>query len=154
MDITTILNRKGSTAAAADAQLQRHLAQTIQLASRTPPDMGSEHGTSQPGDPTLLSYPSNPPSLHPMANMPPGVRYASPPRPGNGMPMMPSAYLPPGFPGNPPLPSSTGRSGGEPAPRIFHCSTCNKGFARRSDLARHGQYLFGQAMIVAPVRPF
>ena len=32
--------------------------------------------------------------------------------------------------------ASTGSAG---LPKAFHCSTCNKGFARRSDLARHGK---------------
>lgn len=33
--------------------------------------------------------------------------------------------------------ASTGSAG---LPKAFHCSTCNKGFARRSDLARHGEH--------------
>jgi hypothetical protein len=140
MEITTILNRKASAAIAADPQFQRQLAQAVQLGSRTPSEMSAEQAASQAGDHSVLSYPSNPSPLHPMTNMPPhGV-----PHPNNGIPMMPNAYMHGGYPSNPhQMPAAPqvpqGRSGAEPAPRIFHCSTCNKGFARRSDLARHGK---------------
>lgn len=144
MDFTTILNRKASTAtaAAADAQLQRQLGQTVQLDSRTSSEMGSEHGSgaSQAGEHNVLSFTSNTPSTHPMTNLPQDVRYPSPTHPSNGVPIITGPYMQPGFPGGSQMQTATtsqGRSGGEPAPRIFHCSTCSKGFARRSDLARH-----------------
>lgn len=146
MEITTILNRKASAAIAADTQLQQQLAQAVHLNTQTTSEMSADQATSQGGDHPVLSYPSNPP-LHPMTNVPHGVSH-----PNNGVPMMPNAYMHGGFPSNPqqmaPAPQvPQGRSGAEPAPRIFHCSTCNKGFARRSDLARHGKWyirsLFG-----------
>lgn len=137
MEITTILNRKASAAIAADSQLQQQLAQAVHL-TQTSSEMSSEQPTSQAGDHPVMSYPSNPPPLHPMTTMPPhGVTH-----PNNGVPVMPNAYMPGGFPNNPqqmPAAPQVPQGRPEPAPRIFHCSTCNKGFARRSDLARHGK---------------
>lgn len=139
MEIPTILNRKASAAIAADAHLQAQLAQAVHLNSQTSPEMNSEQGTHQPGDHPAL-YPPNPQSLHPMPHVSPqGI-----PLPNNGVPMIPNAYMHGGFPGNPQqmppaLPMPQTRSTTEQAPRVFHCSTCQKGFARRSDLARHGK---------------
>ncbi|KAL2005669.1 hypothetical protein VTN00DRAFT_10162 [Thermoascus crustaceus] len=138
MDITTILNKKGPAAAVAAAEVHFHqqLAQAVHLDSRTSSDMGSEHGASQAEHP-VLTYPPSAPSLHQMANIPQGMRFAPPPHQNNGVPMMQSAYMHEGF-GNPQM-----QNGGapqprsEPAPKTFHCQTCGKGFARRSDLARH-----------------
>lgn len=40
-----------------------------------------------------------------------------------------------------PAAQSNGRPAGDPGPpKAFACSTCGKGFARRSDLARHGEF--------------
>jgi hypothetical protein len=36
-------------------------------------------------------------------------------------------------------PPAQGRQSGDGPPKAFACSTCGKGFARRSDLARHGE---------------
>ncbi|KAH8697728.1 hypothetical protein BGW36DRAFT_296056 [Talaromyces proteolyticus] len=134
MEITTILNRKASAALAADPHLQAQLAQAVQFHAQ---EM-SDHTTSQPGDHTVLGYPPGQP-MHQMAHVAPQGM----PHPGNGVPLMPNAYMHGGFAPNPqqmapaPPPVQQTRSGAEPAPRIFHCSTCQKGFARRSDLARH-----------------
>jgi uncharacterized Zn-finger protein len=37
-----------------------------------------------------------------------------------------------------PAPQANGRATDTGPPKAFACSTCGKGFARRSDLARHG----------------
>lgn len=140
MDFTTILNRKGSVAAvAADAQFEQSLDQAIRLASN---EMVSDQGNPQAGNHPNHLYSTNAPPLHPMPGMDPqAVRYPSPGHPNSNIHMMPN-YMPGGYGHNPPPPAQAtqGRSGTEPAPRIFHCSTCSKGFARRSDLARHGMH--------------
>jgi hypothetical protein len=38
----------------------------------------------------------------------------------------------------------------QPPPKAYPCSTCGKGFARRSDLARHGML----HDLVTPLRPY
>lgn len=145
MDITTILNRKNSAALiAAEAQFAQQLAQSAQLDSRGSSEMGSEQGASHPGEHPMMSYPSHAPAppLQQTPSVPPGMRYPSPTHPNNGVPMMSNTYVPGPYPPSADTAHDEPRrtkSGGDPPPKTFHCGTCAKGFARRSDLARHGE---------------
>lgn len=118
---------------------------------------GSERGVSPHNSDQSSRYPSHAPSLHPgfsqsMNGMQNGMRFPSPIHPT--MPLIQHSYHPNG-------PSdasysqhnmqsvqqlqdqtqSEGRlsTGSTGLPKAFACSTCGKGFARRSDLARHGK---------------
>ena len=116
MDITNMLNGKGpaAVAAAAERQLQQHMAQ--------------------------------------------GVSYNPPPQLQQQMPMLPTTYVERSFQnvymqqqqqqqqqnhqreaGADDSGSSRQNSNG--SVKAFACTTCGKGFARRSDLARHGKYI-------------
>ena len=141
MDITTILNTKGSAAAAAaEAQLQQQLAQAAQLDNRTPSEMSSERGPqSHTGDAPM--YANGQHSLHQLTNMPQEMRYPSPSQTPQGVQMMQNGYMPENL--HDQAYAQNGSNGSRPmgdAVKSFACGTCNKGFARRSDLARHGMY--------------
>lgn len=135
MGIGPMLNTKGAQAAAQTSQggtLETSHAQPHQLTmDRANSPHGSEH--SRYSAPMTQGYPS------PTAGM--GVQ----------LPAVPSANMgqvPMGLPGVPPNMAPTMHSAYKPeapppAPKAYPCSTCGKGFARRSDLARHGkQYSF------------
>jgi hypothetical protein len=128
MDIGNILNAKGNAAAAAEARRQQQLAQSAPMIKRSDSDTGSEQG----------SISSQPQPLHPSNNPP--HKYPSPIPTASNMQMMPASFEADGLQENKYLPNddlNTSRPAGE---KSFACSHCNKGFARRSDLARHGTF--------------
>ena len=132
MDIGNMLNSKNAAAAAAaEAQLQQQLAHEAHFRGA---NMNPDHSSNvQHGDPHLYNSNGHQP-LHPISNLPP------PSQAPHGMPMMQNGYLSikqeNAYSQND---ASGSRSPGEGPPKAFICSTCPKGFARRSDLARHGK---------------
>lgn len=136
----------------------------VPTANRIKSENGSDRGVSPHSSEHSSRYSSTAPQnsvayQQIAAQLTNGMRYPSPSMPqSNSMPMLQQHYQPTGTPDSnypqhtptlgatqqstPQEPSpmegartSTGSSG---LPKAFACSTCNKGFARRSDLARHG----------------
>ena len=131
MDIGNILNAKGNAAAAAEARRQQQLAQATPMSTRSSSDMASEQGS------TL----SQPQPLHPSTNQP--NKYPSPVPTAQTMQTMPSTFQADGlqengYPQNDDVDAP--RPAGTQIKKSFACSHCNKLFARRSDLARHGRF--------------
>lgn len=128
--------------------------------SRIKSETGSERGVSpHPSDPSSRYSSQAPPSLHAaypqtINSISAGMRYPSPSQLHQPMPMIQHSYhpnaptdptyaQPPMSHPAPPLQDQqsqqeNSRSSGSGLPKAFACSTCGKGFARRSDLARHG----------------
>ena len=148
MDIKQIVNKggaKGATAAANGNVQEMHLLQSIQQANSFPmSETGSERGGS-PHDSEHSRYSA--PRIGQMNGMNGGnMRYPSPTAMQNPLPMLQQPYRTDGFEGSM-MQQDSSRipsrqpSGDGTAQKAFPCSTCGKGFARRSDLARHGEYL-------------
>lgn len=133
MDIGNILNTKGNAAAAAEArrQQQQHLARSTPMTNGSNSDIGSEQGSTS----------SQPQPLHPSTNPP--NKYPSPVPTAPNMQMIPSVFSADGLQENGYLQTdevNASRPTGDQNTKSFACSHCNKGFARRSDLARHGPF--------------
>ena len=147
MDITNMLNNKGPAAGpAVEHAYQPSFMRIVQSHDRSASDGGSELESSSEQSSAYSSRPARP--LQAMPHLPNAVRYPSPSQPEQPMPLLASGYSTHSLgleneytqehyqdePGNHPNRSA----GGNDAVKAFACTTCGKGFARRSDLARHG----------------
>ncbi|KAF1997397.1 hypothetical protein P154DRAFT_284706 [Amniculicola lignicola CBS 123094] len=128
---------------------QQHFGAPPYINGRIKSENGSERGVSpHPSESSRYSSQA-PPQMPQYPPMPPhnmnGMRYPSPTQMQTSMPLLNNNnYIP-----NPPdhtyaqqQTPDPQQQGGRPAsetgpPKAFACSTCGKGFARRSDLARH-----------------
>ncbi len=151
MDIKQIVNSKGSKAAAAAAAAANgsaqdlHLMHSISQANGMPmSDAGSERDNS-PHDSENSRYSSTPRygQMPSMNGVPNPMQYPSPTAMQNPLPMLQQTYQPSNEYANNMVPQETQtsrpRQAADPtAQKAFPCSSCGKGFARRSDLARHG----------------
>lgn len=151
MDIKQIVNSKGAKGAAATAnggvQAQDlHLLHNMHVGMPMS-DTGSERGNS-PHDSEHSRY-SAPRYAPPMTSgnlAPDGLRYPSPTSMQHPLPMMQQPYRAESTFDNGMIPQqqSQAPAARQPADSVaqkaFPCSSCGKGFARRSDLARHGMW--------------
>lgn len=151
MDLKEIINSKGpkgaaaaAAAAANGAAQDLHLLHSISQANSIPmSDTGSERGNS-PHESEHSRYSGA--RFGQLNGGPNGMRYPSPTAMQSALPMLQQPFRPEnGFDNSMIQQENTrvGRSSAEG--KAFPCSTCGKGFARRSDLARHGRLPF-QAM--------
>jgi hypothetical protein len=144
MDIGNMLNTRGGAAAApnADQQLRDQLQHAANGSmSETASDRGvSPHGSEH----SRYSGPGM--NINGMGGLNGQMRYPSPTAMQNPLPMLQGYRSDNGY--DSPIPQQDMShaapiqpSAGNGAPKAFPCSTCNKGFARRSDLARHGRQM-------------
>jgi hypothetical protein len=154
MNITNIMdqNQKNAAAAAAAHQGHHHIPEHQTLPHPHLMGAGIDRTNSPHGsESSHYSLPRTGAleSLNGMGNARP---YGSPTSMQSHLPMPDHSNMPPQgmmIPGMAPM-APTGHNmqaypppkpeNPTPAPRAYPCSTCGKGFARRSDLARHGKY--------------
>ena len=146
-----MLNSKNpTTKAVVEQQLQQQFAHSIRTRERAISDTGSETENTPSHSPRFVSRHSQP--LQHMPHLGNGMPYPSPPPIEPGLPMLSSP-----FPSKPEYANENGyvhhdhgdeqgldsrrTSDGHEAAKAFSCQSCGKGFARRSDLARHGKVL-------------
>ena len=130
-----------AAAAAAAAGQDMHLLHSISQSNLPMSEAGSERGNS-PHDSEHSRYSGS--RISQMNGTPNGMHsYPSPPAMQSGLPMLQQPYRPDSSFDNSIMQQETSRSRpiqGDVAPqKAFPCSSCGKGFARRSDLARHGK---------------
>lgn len=143
MDITNILNSKGAAAAAAAAgpMADQHLHQQMSHINGHPMPDPSDRANSPHGSEHSSRY-SGP--VNGMNGMHGGMRYPSPAM-QTPLPMLQGYRTDSAFDG--PIlqqdmshaPGGRSSEGNQPR-KAFDCSSCGKDFARRSDLARHGEF--------------
>ena len=147
MDLPNILNNKGpaAAAAAAEQQLQQQLTRAVRPNGRSMSESGSDQ------DSTPHSHAHQP--LIAIPNMVSNAAYQSTPHMQQTMSMLPNPFIPQN--GNTEnslahpqqldmqqddiINGSSRPSDSGSSMKAFSCGTCQKGFARRSDLARHGE---------------
>ncbi|KAI5287986.1 hypothetical protein KEM54_005560 [Ascosphaera aggregata] len=117
MDFTTILNQKGTSTAISGVQLH-HFGQPTHLRLQHSPNISSDQGAPH-GVPASMMYR---PTSQPVQGL--QSFYAAPPH-----------FQQPTHDAVSDI--KTSRSAGQTAAKTHLCSTCGKGFARRSDLSRH-----------------
>ena len=154
-----MLNSKGpATAAAAEQNYQSSFMRVVQSNDRAASEAGSELESSSEQSSAYSTRSARP--LQAMPHVPNGVRYPSPSHLEQPMPLLASGYSAQHLgleneymqgqyqDEQSSVPSRS--SGGHDAVKAFACTTCGKGFARRSDLARHGKLHVVQ-QLVSPV---
>lgn len=143
-----MLNNKGPGAAGASQHTyQPTLVRVVQCNDRSASETGSEFESSSEQSSAYSTRPARP--LQAMPHVPNVVRYPSPPHAEQPMSLLASGYsaqnlvidndYEPGQYHDEPSSHPGRSSSGNDAVKAFACTTCGKGFARRSDLARHGK---------------
>ena len=149
MDITKVLNGKGpAAAAAAERHLQQQLSQAVHSNAQATSDPRMQHNILSSPHPVRQAGRSGQP-MQVLSNMPNGdlYQYSTQLQQPISAPVLNNNHQQPRFYESQVVQHRTLRplsdnseqpSANEPL-KAFACTTCSKGFARRSDLARHGK---------------